>query len=86
MVVSDCGESGDCLLAVRNTSLGGPRPPDGFIVMTDITGYTTFLNESELDYARESLGAILSGPGTRIRGRIFLSADMKPYGRNTSWW
>ena len=26
----------------------------GFIVMADITGYTVYLNESELDHAQES--------------------------------
>jgi hypothetical protein len=31
----------------------------GFIVMADITGYTVYLNESELDHAQESLVAIL---------------------------
>ena len=31
----------------------------GFIVMADITGYTMYLNESELDHAQESVVAIL---------------------------
>ncbi len=31
----------------------------GFIVMADITGYTVYLNESELDHAQESVVAIL---------------------------
>ena len=31
----------------------------GFIVMADITGYTVYLNESELDHAQESIVAIL---------------------------
>lgn len=31
----------------------------GFIVMADITGYTMFLNESELDHATESLASVL---------------------------
>lgn len=31
----------------------------GFIVMADITGYTVFLNESELEHAQDSLAAIL---------------------------
>lgn len=34
-------------------------PSHGFIVMADITGYTMFLNESELEHAQESLAAIL---------------------------
>lgn len=31
----------------------------GFIVMADITGYTMYLNESELDHAKDSLASIL---------------------------
>lgn len=31
----------------------------GYIVIADITGYTSYLNESELDHARETLGNLL---------------------------
>lgn len=31
----------------------------GYILIADITGYTTYLNESELDHARETLGNLL---------------------------
>lgn len=34
-------------------------PSQGFIVVADITGYTMYLNESELEHAQESLAAIL---------------------------
>ena len=33
--------------------------PQGFLVMADITGYTMFLNESELEHAQDSLAAIM---------------------------
>lgn len=31
----------------------------GYILIADITGYTSYLNESELDHARETLGSLL---------------------------
>jgi hypothetical protein len=39
--------------------IGGGMTNTGFIVMADITGYTVYLNESELDHAQESIVAIL---------------------------
>jgi len=37
-----------------------PMAQEGFLIISDITGYSKYVNESELEHARESLTALLN--------------------------
>ena len=44
---------------IKAGELHMPHSQDGFLLIADITGYTAFLRESELDHARDSLRSLL---------------------------
>ena len=46
---------------------------DGYIVVADITGYTAFLSQSELEHAQDSLGSLLSLMLDRTRPPLVVS-------------
>ena len=46
---------------------------DGYIVIADITGYTAFLSQSELEHAQDSLGSLLSLMLERTRPPLVVS-------------
>ena len=46
---------------------------DGYIVIADITGYTAFLSQSELEHAQDSLGSLLSLMLDRTRPPLVVS-------------
>jgi len=45
----------------------------GYLLMADISGYTTYLNESELEHARETLGSLLEVLVDRTRPPLVVS-------------